>query len=384
MNKIESLKLEYYKTISLIKENAYSLKEIDYFVNLSKEYCENLFETKNSPRLFLLDPLFPTEIIKAMGIEYQFIFGGSFVATEINEFNLPKKVDDEIKSILGILGTLNLKENDVVLVPLINDNYRKLSSLLCGLVKTISYEVTKDKKRYNSQIKKVVLKLKKHFKKNLSFKKLNFECKLSKKASEVFVKFEKIYSDGNQLISPLIFLFISNTYYMSDNKLDWSSHLSKLIDTMGLNQNLKLENKNSKILMFGSPIYFPNYKIPIALLEQNIFVTKFVYPFIENIKIYNNFSYRFFTVNRVCNQYYFFFTRLDTIPELIMYLTKKENYKVLLCLITKGQINIDEQFIELKKILLEKKTISIKIETMFNYQDIEQIRTKLEAISEIW
>lgn len=59
-------------------------------------------------------------------------------------------------------------------------------------------------------------------------------------------------------------------------------------------------------------------------------------------------------------------------------------YKGLLGYIIKGQINNDTQYKLIENSLIENNDVSInKIETTLNYQDIEQIKIKLDTIKEI-
>lgn len=379
MKSSDSIKLECNKTIELIKENINPHKSFDYFLDVIKNYYDTLLEKHNKPRLIILDYFFPEEIIRALGINYYYVFGGSFEATLLCPSIVPKRIDDGTKSIIGILESLSLNQDDAILVPLVNDNMRKLGSLFDSVTNVITYEVIENENRYIQEIKRVSNKIRKHFKTKLSSSRLKTECNVSKQIARQFLKLEKIHNEENSSLSSIEFLCVSNAYFMSDNKLEWCSHVDELINEIKVNK----EQKTTGLLIFGSPIYFPNYKILIALINAGIDIQKFIHPDHEFLKVFRVFSNKM-TINNIARQYLnsdLFKLYFNGFTNLVV--NECHKYKGLLGHIIKGQINNDIQY-KLVENSIANINVSInKIETTLNYQDIEQIKIKLDTIKEI-
>lgn len=64
-------------------------------------------------------------------------------------------------------------------------------------------------------------------------------------------------------------MFILGSYYCADNLSEWSFQLECL--TAKLRKEHKCRNtEKSKVLLLGSPIYFPNYKVPFLIEEVGL------------------------------------------------------------------------------------------------------------------
>lgn len=379
MKSSDSIKLECNKTIELIKENINPHKSFDYFLNTIKNYYDTLLEAHNKPRLIILDYFFPEEIIRALNVNYYYVFGGSFEATLLCPSIVPKRIDDGTKSIIGMLESLDLNQDDAILVPLVNDNMRKLGSLFDSVTNVITYEVIENENRYIQEIKRVSDKIRKHFKTKLPSSRLKKECNVSKQIACQFLKLEKIHNEENSSLSSIEFLCVSNAYFMSHDKLEWCNHVDELINEIEVNK----EQKTTGLLIFGSPIYFPNYKILIALIKAGIDIQKFIHPDHEFLKVFREFSNKM-TINRIAKQYFnsnLLKLYFNGFTNLVV--NECHKYKGLLGHIIKGQINNDIQY-KLVENSIANLDVSInKIETTLNYQDIEQIKIKLDTIKEI-
>ena len=172
MNNDNLFEIEWQNTIQTLADKNSSLKELEYFLNVGREYSK-LYSDKKIPKVVMVGQSFPEEIIRAMGIEYCYVQGGSFESTLYDNVNLPKDADDGARSIVGILKSksLNLSKEDVILIPLYNDSMKKLKGFVSDLATVICYEVPADKndpllqQRFVYEIDRAVCELKKHFNK---------------------------------------------------------------------------------------------------------------------------------------------------------------------------------------------------------------------------
>lgn len=394
MNIDNAYELEWDKTLQSIADKNKSLHELEYFLNIARTYVENCSKQQRKPRAILIGNSFPEEIIRAMGIDYCYANGGSFENTLADNVNLPKDADDTTRSIVGALkNNLNLQKDDVVLVPLCNDSMKKLHSRIGNLATVICYEVPSDKedqlqiRRFAGEVDRVTSELKKHFKRKLSAKSLKGQCYISRKAAKAFIELESLYKKGVICLSASAFVFVANSYHLCTDKQQWALHLELLVKELSDKGDLDV-NKYPEIMLFGSPIYVPDYKVLFVIEEMKLRLATLVHPDILHIKIADIVEDKAVSVKYLAKIYLESdispaFINNSTMTELVINALKEGNIKGVIAHILKGQIEYDYELKSIDKLVAEYKIPLNRIETVYNYQDIEQLRLRLEAFSEM-
>lgn len=393
MSKVNAFELEWQNTLRILSDKNSDFSELDYFLKLADDYSK--FHFGNKPKVVLPGLYFPDEIIRAMGIDFCYVCGGSYESTLSDCINLPKDTDDEIRSIVGILksDSLNLNKDDVILVPLCNDNMKKLKALVDDSVTAICYEVPSckedslQKDRFLNEIDRVTRELEKHFKKKLSSKKLKEQCEISKQSAVTFCKLEKMFKENKSGLSPSVFLFIANTYRMCKNKAEWTSHTECLIHQLSTVNNSD-SNSYPPIMLFGSQIFAPDYKTLFAIEEKKLRLFSIIHPDIEHIRSLLNIDIKSVSVKYLASMYldsdispvYINNTELN---DLVMNEINSNIIKGVIAFIIKGQIEHDFSFKTIEKLTENVKIPLIRIETVYSSYDIEQILLRLEAFAEM-
>ena len=393
MNNENAFELEWQNTIQTLADKNKSLKELEYFLNLGREYAGLYNDCKNTPKIVMVGTSFPEEIIRAMDIEYRYVLGGSFESTLADSVNLPKDADDGARSIVGMLknDSLTLSKEDVVIIPLYNDNMKKLKSIVSDLATVVCFEVPSDKenpilkKRFVREIDRVTSELKKHFKKRLSLKKLREQCALSKQAAEAFASFENVCRES--VLSDSAFLFIANSYKWCRDKADWCLHLNRLTDEIKGTSSAELSDY-PEVLFFGSPIYAPDYKVMFVIEEMKLRIHTIIHPDVLHIKMTEKIDCKSVSVENLATKYFEAdispaFINNTTMIELVMQALDNNQIRGIIAHILKGQIEYDYEFKNIERLITDYKIPMNRIETVFNYQDIEQLRLRLEAFSEM-
>ena len=392
MSKVNAFELEWQNTLRILSEKSADFSELDYFLKLANEYSRFDFD---NPKVILLGLYFPDEIIRAMGIDFCYVCGGSYESSLSDRINLPKDTDDEIRSIVGILksDSLKLSKDDVLLVPLCNDNMKKLKPLLDDSATVICYEVPfcKDdslqKDRFVNEIDRVTKELKKHFKKKLSPKKLKEQCEISRRSAVSFCKLEKILKENTTGLSPSAFLFIANSYRMCKDKAEWALHLECLVRQLCTMKKTDL-NSYPPIMLLGSPIFAPDYKTLFAIEERKLRLFSIIHPDIEHIRFLVNIDIKSVSVKYLASMYldsdispvYINNTELN---DLVMNEINSNIIKGVIAFIIKGQIEHDFSFKTIEKLTENVRIPLIRIETVYSSYDIEQILLRLEAFAEM-
>lgn len=392
MNNDNLFEIEWQNTMQALADKNASLKEFEYFLNLGREHSK-LYSDKKIPKVVMVGQSFPEEIIRAMGVEYCYVQGGSFESTLYDNVNLPKDADDGARSIVGILKSksLNLSKEDVILIPLYNDSMKKLKGLVNDLATVICYEVPADKndlllqKRFVYEINRVTGELKKHFKKRLLPKRLKEQCELSKKVAASFEKFDAVRKES--ALSDSAYLFVINSYKWDKNKAEWSLHLDRLTTEMSKKSASDASNY-PKIILFGSPIYAPNYKVLFVIEEMKLKIDAIIHPDIEHIKIGQKIDCKSASVNYLAMKYYESdispaFINNSIMTNLVMDALKPGRTNGVIAHILKSQIEYDYELKNIERLIEDYDIPMNRIETVYNYQDIEQLRLRVEAFSEI-
>lgn len=375
--------LEYQETIQILKEKN-KLKEFEYFLNLSKEKSMYLKDDKK-PRVIMFSHSFPDEIVRALGANPCYVFGGSFSSAQFENVFLPKDSNDQAKSILGILKSkfFNLNRDDVVLIPYSNDNYKLIESSIRDITTVIGYDVPNDNnddlsiKKYVIEIKRVTHELCKNLRKHIYHYKLRKEFIKSKEASFAFCELENLYNNNQSVLSLSGFVFVMNTYYMSEDKIDWINHVKKLITELK-NTGKEVKNSGDFVAIAGSPIYPPNYKILFELENLNINVRKVFHKDSEYIKMFGQ-DIKRINLEKLVKLYLCH----DVDEKLMKQLTNDEKFKGIIYHIIKGESQFVYNYYKIQDEFNKLNYPVIKVETVYDYEDIEQIRLRLEAFSEI-
>ena len=59
-------------------------------------------------------------------------------------------------------------------------------------------------------------------------------------------------------------MFILGSYYCADNLSEWCVQLKYLTDRLR-KEHKRQNGEKCKVLLLGSPVYFPNYKVPFLI-----------------------------------------------------------------------------------------------------------------------
>lgn len=276
---------------------------------------------------------------------------------------VPRDTDPVSRSGLGSIVS-GFAENALILIPLVNDSTRKLAYILKskGLkVHTFHFSPVKGaqtvlewRRQYEACREAVALHLKRPLTKR-ALQKSQEQISAAKKQIQDFMEVSKDTLNGTSR------MFILGSYYCADNLSEWNFQLECL--TARLRKEHKCRNtKKSKVLLLGSPIYFPNYKVPFLIEEVGLELLLQA--------DYTTLSTQDCRLERM---------QKERIEKL---LTQKEIDGVVYHVL-KGQIEYDFELERFEE-LFEKMNIPVfRLETDYNYQDIEQLRIRLEAFSEI-
>lgn len=300
---------------------------------------------------------------------------------------LPRDTDPVSRSSLGYMKSC-CKEKALILIPLVNDSARKLAYILKSegfKVHTVHFPPFKNadaKEEWNRQYEACRLAIAFHAKKPLTKRTLQ---KTQEQIHQAKATIQDFLESSEGVISGTCRMCILGSYYCTDNLSEWSHRLGSLTARLRKEKTVAKSEK-CKILLLGSPIYFPNYKVPFLIEETGLEIclqadyttlSQQGGGCLEQTKKAD--SIAAFFANDASPAY----VKNDSLHERIIKLVSEKEIDGIVYHVLKGQIEYDFELGRFEE-FFEKMDIPVfRLETDYNYQDVEQLRIRLEAFSEV-
>lgn len=396
--KINSFETEWTDTLHSLREMNVTYTELKYFLHLAEKQSDKEYVRQLRPKVILLGCSFPDEIIRAMNVVPYYLLGGSFTNASLAESIVPRDTDSAVKSVLGMLTNeeLHLADDSIILLPLTGDSMRKIPDMLKNTMKIIPYEIPSDqenslqKKRFQEEILRVTFEVEKHLKRYLSKKALLEQWRLSERAAASWAQFHQLCTSSTASVSGSAKLLIANSYHWCENKTEWIEHLDKLNkEIISHKKIVSPEMAHLHVMLLGSPIYAPNYKVPFLVEEMGLELYSIIHPDILHLTSAAPFTGNRNTVIReLANQYLAAdmssaFINNQTLSDSVQKALAQGNIHGIIVHILKGQIEYDFELNRLEKLIEQYHIPVFRLETDYNYQDVEQLRIRLEAFAEM-
>ena len=145
-------------------------------------------------------------------------------------------------------------------------------------------------------------------------------------------------------------------------------------------------------MLAGSPVIFPNYKIPFLIRDTGLAVYDTVdCNSLKTSVIYNKkmlHGNRDKLIENIALEWYRYdsssaYTKNDALYEHISNTVKKGGIEGVVYHVLKGQIEYDFELERIENMLSQYGIPVFRLETDYQYQDVEQLRIRMEAFSEM-
>jgi len=365
---------------ALNKVKKYLSNDINYFYDITEKYYKKDTIIENKPDIIIMGVIFPREILEAFNLSYLYIPGGSFSAAVQCDSIVPRDTDSVSRSVLGFITYFNsIAEKALIIIPIINDVMRKTAYLLKNIgYNVLILEIPSDKNNNNSlkiwksELENCIEEIRKHTGKR-------FKKRYYVKALELYRKSDSLKKMliENTKINGLAKMFLLYSFYLTSDTKKWNENIEMLLAE---EKYISAENENN-ILLIGSPVLFPNYKIPFLAenaglnIIMNIDYTNgYLFSEEKNLSLYEKFY-----VNDCSSAY----INNDGLYNNIRKYTENNKIDGVIYHILKGQIEYDFE-LEKYENLFETLDIPIfRLETDYSKNDEEQIKIRLEAFREM-
>jgi benzoyl-CoA reductase/2-hydroxyglutaryl-CoA dehydratase subunit BcrC/BadD/HgdB len=289
--------------------------------------------------------------------------------------------------------SLDLLRDAVVLVPLNCDSMRKFPDMLKDQSCTvIPVEIPSNKshpdqkERWKNEVRRVTQQLERKFRRKVSRQTLELAQRQADQARNSYGQLVAVCAEKEYALPGTVLLFIAHSYLWEGDSERWTARVEALTGKVG---TLKKDpRKKPQIMVIGSPIYFPNYKIPFLLESLNMDMAAAINPITLSLQSRRDQEGDTNLLDRIAGRNLMAdispaFVSNDTLFDAMKQLTAEKQINGVILHILKGQIEYDFEMRRYEEYLESKDIPIFRLETDYNYQDLEQLRIRLEAFSEM-
>lgn len=377
-----------------IREAGNMLPEAAYFIDLSVRYFDPEWIARQHPKIIVLGTSVPDEVILAISGTVPFwIVGGGREAAEPADSYVPRDTDPVTRSILGyLLSAQHMAREALVIVPVISDGQRKLAYLLQILgwkVAVIDIPPEKNtpeaQRQYIRQISDLAETVSAHHLSRFSRTALVRRINRMDEIRQTVRAFTAVAQTRRTFLADPLRMLILNSFYMTDDPEDWHSHLTKLTNALA-GQPETPESGLPKILLIGSPIYFPCYKIPFLLSLADMEICGHIDPStwkFETAAPTGRDALSALAKAQLENDCSGAYINNDALWEAARVHIERSRPDGVIWHVLKGQIEYDFELLRLESRFEALGLPVFRLETDYQYQDVEQLRIRIEAFGEL-
>lgn len=371
-------------------------KEAEQLLELVQAHFSLTARRTQRPKVIVLGSGFPEELISAFGVTPYWVLGGSLQTGAWAGELAPRDADPVSRSILGLmLGLEELAQDALILLPIVSDSTRKLAYLLRreGLkVHTLDIPPVKDEyalSKYERQLELCVEAISAHTGKRLTRRSLRNAACLVAQAHDEIRRFLRLTGERPALLPAPWRMLICFSYYCASDLPQWTELLARLNDNLSASHTHRPSHTGGNVLLMGSPIYFPNYKIPFLLQDVGLRVLAHLDYTMQRAKTALSIEETAgITLSSLAKQFYEAdcsgsYAQNGTLQAAASELLDSCNIDGVVYCVLKGQIEYDFELERLEIFCGERGISVFRLETDYNQQDVEQLRIRMEAFSEM-
>lgn len=374
-------------------------KEMMYFYNILKDTFVD-FESNENRYIGSYCVMVPDEIIYAYGYIPVRLCAGNSVAAMIGDEIAPRDACPVLKASYGFsqMSVLPIyNQCEAVVLPMTCDGKRKSAEILSEHVSVIPLSVPmgksdEDFEQMLKNMKSLTKTLSMVTKRKLSNKSLVKAYKDIYEAQKQAFRLSELFSQKNPSITGSQFMAVMNSFCYA-KPLEWAKKVDELCNALSPvpTKTTDKRRKKARVLIAGSPITFPNYKIPLLLEEMGAQIVgdetcmsgRMLYDPVIPDDYSTESMLRAFTARYVsaCSCPVF-----DQLDDQIYRLTEKiKNSKAegIVYYVLRGCTPYDFELSKAEEAAEKMGIPLIRVETDFSLEDQEQVKIRLEAFVEM-
>lgn len=375
--------------------------EVSWFLKTMAQAFSTETLINEKPSLIVLGEDIPRELALALADHPRFILGGSLETTHWSDALLPRDADPVSRSACGWLlnEKFGLAENAIVVMALSSDNRRKLASLLRGNGIRVAaadmpprYDTSEAREAWTAEMLRLADTVSAHTRIRLSARRLKAAIRQREQVREAAIDFENIAWQATDSMSPALRDIIMESAWYAPDRKEWACHLRALTAQIStrIRQYYHQPDERPWVLLAGSPIVFPNEKLPNLLEASGLYLADRADPITLQTDI--PCADTGHSVPGMLRRTADLRVRMETSGSWISndgllsaVQCRLEHLPVsgIVWHVLKGQIEYDFELPRVEALAAEYGVPVIRLETDYQQQDVEQLRIRLEAFAEM-
>lgn len=400
---MENLEMEARDALEQVMALNRTLPETKWFLNcLYRAFSPKLL-SREKPEIILMGEDIPWELTRAAGVRTRIVLGGSLETTRWSDALLPRDADPISRSACGWLMNphFNLTENALVLTALTSDSRRKLTGLMRDNdIRALAVDLPPMWDRLAWQeawvdgMARVVRAIEDHTDKTVTRSALAAAIAQRERVRASAAAFRRASLAAGDALSPAVRQLIMESFWFAPNTDEWLMRLNRLTAVLRdyARRHAKPAEERPRVLIAGSPVIFPNEKLPLLLESAGLALVDTVDSVSAQMEMPAPKLPRFGGVTGLLLQMAECRLPRDasgawTVNHgLLDGLKRKlEAQRVdgVVYHILKGQIEPDFELPRVEALCEQHGVPVFRLETDYQRQDVEQLRIRMEAFAEM-
>ena len=395
-------KNEYADTLRRLAQENQNLEGLRYFLDLARRWADEEQRARQKPEVVILSPDVPEELVIAAGAQPYWLLGGSLGSVAWSDDLVPRDTDPVSRSILGYIHELNGVDfsDSLFIVPLISDSMRKIAyqlkdegRKLCLVDFPPDREDRRAMEQWQMQMLAMTAAVAAHTKTRVTRRRVVNARKLASIARRQLSSFLKLARDREDVLTAAARMFVQNSYYYADDLREWTERLAALTEELRSRASrVPPRYDRPGVLLMGSPVLFPNYKIPFLIREIGLDIVDVADA--AALKLTGTDTKRILrggrdriiraiAAERYTHDASAAFVHNDALLRHVYRIVKRGGVEGVVYHVLKGQIEYDFELPRFEELFAEYGIPVFRLETDYQYQDVEQLRIRMEAFSEM-
>lgn len=390
------------ETLNRIYKDNKHLTQLRWFLEVALQRFNKDYLNSRKPQVIVLGDDVPAEILYAVCDDPFYVLGGSLGTAHWADELTPRDTDPFSRSSLGWLlnPAFDLTENALIVTAVSSDSRRKLISVLRNngrKVAALDIPPTRSANAaqyYKEQLTALAETIGWHTGKH--FTGSNLKRAVKRVANAHYQRqrfFTAAFSSGN-IISDEAVLLANQCMYFADDLEEWCAHIGALgAELEQLCRRYAFpKNDQPHVMILGSPVVFPNYKVPQLITSAGMNITALADSLSLGASVAAPKIKAFTSAGSLLQQ--IAQTHLKMIASgarvnneglyaYFKHLVRQLHPDGIVCHILKGQIEYDFELPRIEKAAEELDIPVFRLETDYQYQDMEQLRIRMEAFGEM-
>ena len=394
-----TLENEYMDALNKIWEQQKHIPEIKYF--LDSEFAWAVRRPK--PNVVILGTGIPEELVYAAGAEPYWLIGGSHASTLWSDEEVPRDTDPVSRSILGYIRRPDGADfsDSLFIIPLTSDSMRKIAfELKSEGRKIFTVDIPPDhsddgaKRRFCRQMFEMMKAISEQVEYRFTKHDVISAAERVSQARYALGTFLSVSRGRPDIIPDVARLLIQDSYYRTEDLYEWTYRIQALTaKTAKLTKRFAYTGQSRPgVAVMGSPVVFPNYKIPFLINDVGLELSDDIDS--TALKMFLTHGKRTLRGSReriirsIASAWYdrdasSAYVRNDEMYRYISWLLRKGDIEGVVYHVLKGQTEQDFELGRFESLFSKYGVPVFRLETDYQYQDIEQLSIRLEAFSEM-